>query len=332
MKVLITGSSGFIGEHLARRLVREGHRVLGLDLRPPPTEAATLSFQTCDLLDGTNLAAIISSFAPDAVIHLAARTDLAGKCLQDYAVNIQGVDNLITAIRNTPSVRRCIVTSSQLVCRVGYLPKHAQDYSPNTFYGQSKVMTESVVRNTDGGGVEWCLVRPTTVWGPGMNSHYQSFFRLIQQGRYFHVGHGPLYKTYGFVGSVVQQYLRLLEAPAHLIHRRMLYLADYQPLSLRQWADAFQREFHVRPIPTVPIPVAKLLARIGDLIDAAGFSKFPFNSFRLNNILTEYQYDMSPTQVVCGEVCMDLESAIRNTARWFIGLDSKVPHSITLRT
>src|SRR5438067_6624986 len=103
---------------------------------------------------------------PEAVVHLAARTDLDQKRdLAGYAANIEGVGNLVAALRGTPSVRRAIYTSSQLVCKVGYVPMSDDDYRPNTKYGESKVWTEKIVRREDGGGVEWCLVRPTTVWG-----------------------------------------------------------------------------------------------------------------------------------------------------------------------
>ncbi len=54
--------------------------------------------------------------------------------------------NVVQAVRATPSVRRVIYTSSQLVCDVGHLPRHDTDYRPTTLCGQSKVTTERVVR------------------------------------------------------------------------------------------------------------------------------------------------------------------------------------------
>ncbi len=61
--------------------------------------------------------------APDALVHLAARIDLDEKTdLAGYAANIEGVQNVMAAVRLTPSIKRAIWTSSQLVCRVGYVP------------------------------------------------------------------------------------------------------------------------------------------------------------------------------------------------------------------
>ena len=173
MKILVTGSSGFIGQALVRRLRTEGCAVVGLD----KVRAATTDID-CDILDADRLKAAVQNVAPDALVHLAARIDLDEKTnLAGYAANIEGVENLVEAVRLTPSIRRGIWTSSQLVCRVGYVPKSDTDYTADTLYGKSKVRTEQIVRSANGGGREWCLARPTTVWGPGMSAHYQRFLR-----------------------------------------------------------------------------------------------------------------------------------------------------------
>lgn len=287
---------------------------MGVGLGNPGGDAP---FRRCDILDGPGLTRVFQEYQPQAAIHLAARTDLDEKRdISGYSANTTGVENLVAAIAATPSMKRCIFTSTQLVCRIGYIPKDDEDYQPGTLYGQSKVLGEQAVRRTDGGGVEWCIVRPTTVWGPGMNPHYQRFFRLITKGLYFHVGHRPLYKSYGYVGNVAHQYLKLLEAPAQKLHRKTLYLADYQPLSLRDWADALQREMGARTIRTIPGPLAGFAARTGDIINALGMRRFPFNSFRLNNILTEYELDLSETEELCGPLPFDVEQGIKETVAW----------------
>src|ERR1700733_9627266 len=135
MKVLVTGSSGFIGQALVRRLKAAGWDVAGLD-----KGAGAPSKYLCDILDAARLTESVREYSPDALVHLAARTDLDEKTtLAGYAANIDGVQNLIAAVRSTPSIKRVIWTSSQLVCRVGYVPRDDTDYAADTLYGLSKI-------------------------------------------------------------------------------------------------------------------------------------------------------------------------------------------------
>jgi nucleoside-diphosphate-sugar epimerase len=315
--VLVTGSSGFIGSRLIKYIADRDFHVLGLDKAEPQSTGNHYKFQKCDLLDEDRLTNLIIDFQPNIIIHLAARIDLDEKSdINGYAANIQGVRNFIEAISQCPSVKRCIFTSSQLVCKVGYVPHNDEDYQPNTLYGESKVLTEKIVKELDGGKVEWCIVRPTTVWGPGMSPHYQKFFRMIKEGRYFHVGNRPMFKSYSYIGNIVHQYFMLIHAPSEQIHQRTFYLADYEPLSLREWANAIQRELKVKPIPTYPEALIKIAAKLGDIVNAVGFKKFPFNSFRLNNVLTEYVFDLEKTEQVCGPLPYSIDAGVAETVSW----------------
>ena len=316
MKVLVTGSSGFIGQALVRRLRAAGWEVAGLD---KGTGAA--SSHLCNILDAPRLTETVRELSPDALVHLAARTDLDEKTtLAGYAANIDGTQNLIAAVRLTPSIKRAIWTSSQLVCRVGYVPRDDTDYTADTLYGRSKIHTEQIVREQDGAGRDWCLVRPTTVWGPGMSPHYQLFLRMIQRGHYFHVGKKPLWKSYSYIENIAFQYMRLLEASADLIHRKTLYLADYEPIDLLAWCDAFQRAFEARSILHVPLALARMLAYCGDAVNVLGARNFPFNSFRLNNVLTQYRFDTRATEAICGPLPYTMEQGVAETAAWLRGI------------
>jgi nucleoside-diphosphate-sugar epimerase len=322
MKVLITGICGFIGRWLSERLVSEHYDVVGVDPAAVTLPGATV--HAVNILDRAALVACFAQEAPDLVVHLAATTDLDGKDLSHYAANIAGVENLLEAVRATPSVKRVLVTSTQLVCKVGYVPKTDTDYLPSTLYGESKIRTEEITRACDGGGAEWCLIRPTTVWGPGMNEHYRTFLRFIEKGLYFHSGSSKLYKTYGYVGNVAYEYARLLQADAGDIHRRVFYVADYAPLSLREYGDALADGLGVRRPVVVPIPAAKLLAYLGDGLSVVGV-KFPFTSFRLRNILTEYQFDMSGTRRICGPLPYSFQEGVNATVAAYKARRNKSP-------
>lgn len=317
MKVLVTGSAGLIGQWVCKALQTDNHEVIGLDWQH--NQQYTDRFYECDILDKEQIAQCFRDENPQSVIHLAARIDLEEtRQLNGYAANIDGVHNILECVRDTDSVERVIVTSSQLVCRVGYVPKTDDEYCPNTLYGKSKVLTEQITRELDGGGKPWCLVRPTTVWGPGMSPHYETMLRLIRAGRYFHCGRGKLFKSYSYAGNIAHQYRQMLTAPDAAIHQKTFYLADYEPFSLREYTNGLARELNAPKIPTMPLPLAKILAWTGDLFNAVGMKRFPFNSFRLRNILTEYRFDMTSTRNVCGDLPYSFDDGICETASWFL--------------
>ena len=315
MRVLVTGASGLIGRWTCDLLKAQGHEVLGTDIRPKPKGTADWQFEPCDLLDGDKLKVLVMNYGPSHLLHLAARTDLEGNNITDYNVNIEGVSNLIAAVAATPSVTRAVYTSSQLVCGVGHVPVRDDEYLPSTIYGESKVETEKLVRAADGGGVSWCLARPTTVWGPHMSDHYRSLLRHIEKGNYFHSGSGALYKSYAYAGNIAWQNVRLLEADDDAVHGKVFYLADYEPLSLHDYVNALARELGVCQPITMPLPMARLFALIGDCFGAIGL-RFPYNSFRLNNIRTEYIFDMSQTAAVCGPLPFSFEDGVKATVAW----------------
>lgn len=323
-KVLVTGSAGFIGSWVCTALRARGYAVAGLDSRHHAPAAEIDKELHCDLLDQGALLRHVKEWQPRFLIHLAARTDLREKTdLAGYEANIGGVRNLLHAIRATGSITRAVFTSSQLVNRIGHVPSSMDEYSPSTLYGQSKVLTERIVKETAGGGVDWCLVRPTTVWGPGMSRHYQTFLALILKRRYFHCGRARLLKSYSYVANIAAQYSALLVAPASSIHGRTLYLADYEPISLREYADDLASQMGARPIPTIPLPLARLLGRFGDIAELLTGRHMPLNSFRLNNILTEYVFDLKPTERICGPLPTNYAAGIRETARWFLELKGR---------
>jgi nucleoside-diphosphate-sugar epimerase len=318
-RILITGGSGFVGTNLVQHCRDRGDRVLNLDPLPPRNSRHGEHWRKADLLDAGSLAEAIRDFRPRFLYHLAARTDLEEKeRLSGYAANTDGVATLLDAIGRCGTVERAIFASSQLVCRIGYTPRNESDYAPNTLYGESKVLGEKIVRERDGAGVEWCIVRPTTAWGPWCNPPQRKFLELIRKGRYFHVGNGKLRKSYGYVGNLCHQLVALMEADKSRILRKTFYLADYEPISLRDWADAFQRELGAPKIRTCPLPLAKSAAVLGDVIQGMGVKDFPFTSFRLGNILAEYVFDLSATREIVPGLPCSMEEGVKETVRWLL--------------
>ena len=173
-KVLITGGSGFIGTNLLDHLLNSGHEVLNIDINPPKINSHFSYWNKCDINDLELLENITIEFQPNYIIHLAARTDLDGKTIDDYRANIIGVENVISAAKKIDCLQKVIFTSSMLVCKVGYQPLNNFDYKPSTLYGESKVLTEKIVWDNQL-NCDWVIIRLTSIWGPWFDEPYRFF-------------------------------------------------------------------------------------------------------------------------------------------------------------
>ena len=112
MRILITGGSGFIGTNLTDYFATRGDEVLNYDVAAPRNAAHFDCWQAGNLLDGGALKAVVRDFAPEAMLHMGARTDLDGRSAADYAANSIGVENLIAAVEGTTSLKRLIFALS----------------------------------------------------------------------------------------------------------------------------------------------------------------------------------------------------------------------------
>lgn len=74
MRVLVTGSSGFVGAHTVGVLARRGHEVIGVDRDHPVAGDGHTLFIECDVTDEAELTAIILRHRPDSIVHAAAIT------------------------------------------------------------------------------------------------------------------------------------------------------------------------------------------------------------------------------------------------------------------
>jgi nucleoside-diphosphate-sugar epimerase len=107
-----------------------------------------------------------------------------------------------------------------LVSKVGYQPKHDYDYNPSTIYGESKVITEELIR-VNSLPYEWAILRPTSIWGPWFGEPYRNFFDMMISKKYFHIGDRGCTKTYGFVENAVYQIDSILFANKYSINEKM---------------------------------------------------------------------------------------------------------------
>ena len=319
-RIIVSGGSGFIGTNITKSLSVQGDIMINIDLKEPQNSEQLDLFRKVDILDYENLSKTFQVFRPTHVVHLAARTDLHEKNnIEGYNANIKGVENIVRAISNSPSVKRTIFTSTKLVCPTDYTPKTDDDYCPNTLYGKSKVLGEEIVKSSSL-QCEWCIVRPTSIWGPwSMMPHipYGKFFKMIARGWYFHPGRENPPKSFGYVGNTVYQRMKLLDASSELIHKQIFYLSDYEVFTIKDWASMISKKLKGRQVRTIPEPIVRILAWSGDLLKLFGIKEPPFSSFRLKNMRADTSHiPLENLKSITGPLPYTIEQGVDETIVW----------------
>jgi len=314
-RVLVTGGSGFVGTNLIQNFLDKGMEVLNIDILPPRNSAHKFVWCEQDILDKNGVVDLIQKFSPDYMFHMAARTDLNGSKIDDYAANTTGVSNVIDALNKLEGFEKAVFASSMLVCRLGYQPQNDKDYCPPNAYGESKVLGEEMVRSRMR-DAPWVIVRPTSLWGPWFDIPYKKFFTAIQKGIYVHPRGISIRRSYGFIKNSVFELERIMNTDMDDLPSRILYLADYEPIDFKIWGEMIRSEMDVRKIREVPVPVLKLAAKVGDFLSLLGVSDPPLSSRRLGNLLTDAVLDLSDLMQVCGDLPYTTEQGVGLTVKW----------------
>ena len=212
VRVLVTGSRGFVGTWLLRHLADAGDEVVGLDTEVDVTDPAALS-------------AAVEKIAPDAVCHLAAQASVGrswAEARATFEVNTVGALNLLDAagaLARPPRV--LLVSSAEVYGRVAAdeLPiREEHPFRPASPYAASKASAELLgLQAWLGSGLEVVRVRPFNHTGPGQVPDYvvPALARQVAEAArsgadHLSVGNLAARRDLTDVRDVVRAYRRLL--------------------------------------------------------------------------------------------------------------------------
>lgn len=168
-RALITGISGFVGNHLASHLAEKGWTVAGFDLRPPRVNC---DFYPGDLSDTSAIHKALEKSAPDVVFHLAGLVK-SERHEELYKVHVFGTISLLDAVVAVGSSPKVVIASSSAVYGSGKSGKAITEKSalkPQTHYALSKAAQEMVAfRYHQVYGLPVMCVRTFNLLGPGLS-------------------------------------------------------------------------------------------------------------------------------------------------------------------
>jgi nucleoside-diphosphate-sugar epimerase len=185
MRWAISGGAGFLGLHLARRLLADGHEVRSLDVVALDDAELERSVEELrgDVRDPEGVAALCAG--ADVVVHAAAALPIRTSRDAIRSVNVAGTENVLVAARDA-GVRRVVFISSTAV--YGVPEKHPiEEDDPLVgvgWYGESKIDAEALCRVA---GVETTIVRPKTFIGPERLGVFEILFDWIREGRRIYI-------------------------------------------------------------------------------------------------------------------------------------------------
>ena len=172
MKLAITGGTGFVGSHLLDAAVAAGHQVKALTRREQP-EREAVEWIAGSLDDRSALHQLVTEV--DAIIHVAGVISAPDRAAFDRG-NVAGTLAML-ASATAGGVHRFVHVSS-LAAREPKL----------SLYGGSKARAEELIRSS---GLEWSIVRPPAVYGPG-DKETLELFRMAKLGLMLMPPHGHL--------------------------------------------------------------------------------------------------------------------------------------------
>jgi len=293
MRVLVTGGAGFIGSHLVERLLDKGHEVLVLDdfddyydpaLKRENVRAASASprwrLMEGDIRDGALVERAFGDFAPELVVHLAARAGVRPSIelpLLYEEVNVKGTQILLEASRKTGVKKFLFASSSSVYGDDARVPFSESDpvERPVSPYAATKRAGELL------GYTYWHLhgiafwgLRFFTVYGPRQRPEMaiHKFTRLIDEGLEVpQFGDGSSRRDYTWIEDIIDG----VEAAAERIDGyEILNLGESKTTSLgdliEMIARALGKPARIRKMPFQPgdvqatyADISRAAARIG---------------------------------------------------------------------
>lgn len=180
-RVVITGSSGYLGRKLVATLLKQGKTVLGIDITNAPDDDGPSQFYQADICD-ENLLGVVRNFAPDTIVHAAFIVKPIRNTKRMTAVNIGGTDNMIRIVRELRPNRFLFVSSATALGAWPDNPIPLPDTwipraRPEFQYAADKTALEGKVSALAAEipytAVSW--IRPAVVGGPKMDNYLSRF-------------------------------------------------------------------------------------------------------------------------------------------------------------
>lgn len=304
VKILVTGVAGFIGYHLAQRLLQEGNEVVGIDnlnnyydinLKKARLERlipqSRFKFDFLDLSDRTGVTQLFQNHSFDSVVHLAAQAGVRYSLQNPWAyvdTNITGFVNLLEGCRHSEIQHLVFASSSSVYGANTKVPFAINDNvdHPISLYAATKKANELMAHTYSHlYQVPITGLRFFTVYGPWgrPDMAYFKFVQAIDQGKPIDVyNFGKMQRDFTYIDDIIEGIFRVMHKPpqtATLQGSQALYklynIGNNQPVELMTFIRVIEKtlgkEAKKNFLPMQPGDVLTTYADVDDLMRDVGF-------------------------------------------------------------
>jgi len=293
--VLVTGAAGFIGFHLSRRLLDDGHRVFGVDNLNEYYEVALkhgrlalltpyegFKFSRLDIANRPLLQDLFASQSFDVVVNLAAQAGVRYSLDNPYAYiesNIQGFINMLECCRHNAVGHLVYASSSSVYGANTKLPFSETDNvdRPISMYAATKKANELMAHTYSHlFGLSTTGLRFFTVYGPWGRPDMAAFVfaRCLVAGQPIRVfNHGNMMRDFTYIDDIIEGVVRTLAKPDGY---QLFNIGNNQPVRLLDFIALLEELLGRKAVmdlqPIQPGDVPATYANVDALAAAVGFA------------------------------------------------------------
>jgi UDP-glucuronate 4-epimerase len=305
VKFLVTGAAGFIGMHVAQRLLDGGHTVIGVDslssyydvqLKRDRLEIlqrySNFKFAFFDLVETSKVNQLFAAEKFERVIHLAAQAGVRYSLQNPNAYiqsNIVGFINILEACRHMPVDHLVYASSSSVYGANTKLPFSIQDNvdHPVSLYAATKKSNELMAHAYSHlYALPATGLRFFTVYGPWGRPDMAMylFTRAILEGKPIDVfNHGKMRRDFTYIDDIVTGVLQVADRPPGRVSdkdtssapHRIYNIGNHEPVELMKLIELLEkclgRKAIKNMLPLEPGDVHATFADLDDLMRDTGF-------------------------------------------------------------
>lgn len=318
MRILVTGSSGFIGTRLVGELQKNGHFVIGLDRDPVKGNPPDL-FLHRDILDDAPLTEAFEDV--DLVMHLAAaKADWGISDELFFRDNLDATKRLVDEGIDC-GIKNWLFYSTVAVIGPSESPvDETAPYGPVIAYGASKAEAEKYFKEKAAADPEMkvTMIRPSAVYGPEnpVDTNIHRLIDSIDNNRFVMVGNGQALKTTSYLENLLSATLFLMDKQKP--GAEAFIYVDSPVISMKVLVARIY-EYLDKEGPRLKLPLwfASSVAYISDICASLFRIDFPITSARIRKFNTSTVYKPTAINKLGFEPPVSNEHALAKTVAWY---------------